>query len=281
MWGHEKKKVKENKRKREHERKTWRINAVCLIAVFSVLIIGIMAPKTLFAMMDKRELDTIYVHEADTSYLNEDTQLSMVQKLELMNLREEGNRVSTASSEDVNELYGNVVDQVISQVLAMQQKHILPKLDFSVEDISPNYMMCQSLVNLENMNQYVMIAQISYQISDDYLWLTVDAETGKILEYTVYANMDEQEWDAFFESDIRGYMLENLGINADEFNSNYHYYAYSESKVQTYVMNTDGQLECTYDQGMNQAETDAEDRFPVEISMSLNSGLQSLEGSGW
>ena len=68
MRGHAETKKNEQKTEKNNEKhKNILRNCLCVLAGDAVLTIGIMAPKTIFAMMDKSEVDHIYVQQADTS----------------------------------------------------------------------------------------------------------------------------------------------------------------------------------------------------------------------
>lgn len=107
-------------------------NCLCVLAGAAVLTIGIMAPKTIFAMMDKSEVDHIYVQQADTSYLDTACRADDDgRKLDLMDGRSKGMHVSTSypvENADVYDDYDMQV-QVAPQIERMQAAHLLPELD--------------------------------------------------------------------------------------------------------------------------------------------------------
>ena len=91
MRGHAETKKNEQKTEKNNEmHKNILRNCLCVLAGAAVLTIGIMAPKTIFAMMDKSEVDHIYVQQADTSYLDTAAQMTMEEKLDLMDGRSKG-----------------------------------------------------------------------------------------------------------------------------------------------------------------------------------------------
>jgi len=97
MRGHAETKKNEQKTEKNNEmHKNILRNCLCVLAGAAVLTIGIMAPKTIFAMMDKSEVDHIYVQQADTSYLDTAAQMTMEEKLDLMDGRSKGMHVSTS-----------------------------------------------------------------------------------------------------------------------------------------------------------------------------------------
>ena len=217
MRGHVETKKNEQKTEKNNEmHKNILRNCLCVLAGAAVLTIGIMAPKTIFAMMDKSEVDHIYVQQADTSYLDTAAQMTMEEKLDLMDGRSKGMHVSTSypvENADVYDDYDMQV-QVAPQIERMQAAHLLPELDFDILDIYADTQY-ETLVNLDNMNQYVMLEYMVCQVSDDYMYLCVDVETGKILGYTVYAYMTDAEWQAFLKADVVKYMAEELGISEE------------------------------------------------------------------
>lgn len=78
MRGHAETKKNEQKTEKNNEmHKNILRNCLCVLAGAAVLTIGIMAPKTIFAMMDKNEIDHIYVQQADTSYLETAAQMTI------------------------------------------------------------------------------------------------------------------------------------------------------------------------------------------------------------
>ena len=138
MRGHAETKKNEQKTEKNNEmHKNILRNGLCVLAGAAVLTIGIMAPKTIFAMMDKSEVDHIYVQQADTSYLDTAAQMTMEEKLDLMDGRSKGMHVSTSypvENADVYDDYDMQV-QVAPQIERMQAAHLLPELDFDILDI--------------------------------------------------------------------------------------------------------------------------------------------------
>lgn len=267
MRGHAETKKNEQKTEKNNEmQKNILRNCLCVLAGAAILTIGIMAPKTIFAMMDKNEIDHIYVQQADTSYLDIDAQMTMEEKLNLLDWKSTGTHVSTSYPVENTDIYDDYGLQlrVASQVEEMQQAHLLPKLDFYIQDEYANAQ-CETLVNLENMNQYLMLVYMVFQVSDDYVYLSVDMETGKILGYNVYANMTEEEWKSFMDSDIVKYMAEKLGVSEDVIIKKYNYSVYNETYGEAYNMNGNGELAANEDMEIPEHRTDG-NQF-VEISM--------------
>ena len=82
----------------------------------------------------------------------------MEEKLDLMDGRSKGMHVSTSypvENADVYDDYDMQV-QVAPQIERMQAAHLLPELDFDILDIYADTQY-ETLVNLDNMNQYVML----------------------------------------------------------------------------------------------------------------------------
>lgn len=237
------KKNEEKTQKNDHFLKSVLRNCLCVLAGAAILTVGIMAPKTIFAMMDKNEVDHIYVQQADTAYLNTTAQMTMEEKLNLLDWKSKGIHVSSSYPVEDADLYDDYDIQlkVAEQVEKMQAVHLLPKLDFNIRDTyaDTGY---ETLVNLENMNQYEMLVYMVFQESDDYMYLSVDMETGKILGYTVYAYMTEAEWQALLKADVVKYMSEEMGISEEVIIKKYNYGVYNESYGEAYNMNENGEL---------------------------------------
>lgn len=234
--------------KNKYFRKNVLRNVLCAFAGAAVLTIGIVAPKTIFAMIDQKEIGTIYIREADISYLDTVSQMSMEEKLDLLDLRSTDTHVSSSypvGSADMHE-----GDGVASQVEKMQKDHLVPELDFEIRDTSPE-VMYETLVNLENMNQYLTLVYMVYQISDDYMYLAVDVETGKILGYTLYVNMTDEEWEALIQADVTAYMAENLGVSEETIKGKYHYSIYNETYGDAYNMTPGGDSTTNADEAVN------------------------------
>ena len=156
--------------------------------------------------------------------------------------------------------------QVAPQIERMQAAHLLPELDFDILDIYADTQY-ETLVNLDNMNQYVMLEYMVCQVSDDYMYLCVDVETGKILGYTVYAYMTDAEWQAFLKADVVKYMAEELGISEEVIIKKYNYGVYNE-------MNADGKLTANDMAGVKEQEKDGK-QF-VEIGMWVDQDISSI-----
>lgn len=262
----ETKQNEEKIQKNDHFLKSVLRNCLCVLAGAAVLTIGIMAPKTIFAMMDKNEIDHIYVQQADTSYLDTAAQMTMEEKLDLLDWSQTGTHVSSSYPAEDTEMYDDydLQLQVAAQVEEMRQAHLVPELDFKIQDeyANPHY---ETLVNLENMNQYLMLEYLTFQVSDDYIYLVVDMETGKILGYTVYAYMTEAEWQALLKADVMKYMAEELGVSEEVIIKKYNYGVYNESYGEAYNMNGNGELVANED--MEIAEHQMADKQFVEIGM--------------
>lgn len=124
MRGHAETKKNEQKTEKNNEmHKNILRNCLCVLAGAAVLTIGIMAPKTIFAMMDKSEVDHIYVQQADTSYLDTAAQMTMEEKLDLMDGRSKGMHVSTSypvENADVYDDYDMQARPAPSRMRALQ-----------------------------------------------------------------------------------------------------------------------------------------------------------------
>lgn len=271
----ETKKKEEKSKKNDHFLRNILRNCLCVLAGAAILMVGIMAPKTIFAMMDKNEVDHIYVQQADTSYLDIDAQITMEEKLDLLDWSRTGTHVSSSYPAENAEIYDNydLQLQVAAQVEEMRQAHLVPELDFEIQDeyANPHY---ETLVNLENMNQYLMLEYMTFQVSDDYVYLVVDMETGKILEYTVYAYMTEDEWQAFQKADITKYMAENLGVSEDVIIRKYNYGVYNESYGEAYNMNGNGELAAG--ENMEIPDHTGDEKQFVEIGMWVDQDMSPI-----
>lgn len=267
MRGHAETKKKEEKTEKNNDfLKNILRNGLCVLAGAAVLTIGVMAPKTIFAMMDRSEIDHIYVQQADTAYLNTAVQMTMEEKLDLLDWKSKGTHVSSSYPVEDTDMYDDYETQrkVAEQVDQMQQLHLLPELDFDIRTMYADTQY-ETLVNLENMNQYLMLEYMVFQISDDYMYLAVDMETGKILGYTVYAYMTEAEWQAFLEADMAKYMAENLGVPEEAIIRKYNYGVYNESYGEAYNMNGNGEL--TAGENMEISDHTEDGKQFVEIGM--------------
>ena len=267
MRGHAETKENEEKSEKNNDfPKNILRNGLCVLAGAAVLTVGIMAPKTIFAMMDKNEVDHIYVQQADTSYLDTAAQMTIEDKLDLLDWRQTGTHVSSSYPAEDTEMYDDyeLQLQVAAQVEEMRQAHLVPELDFNMQDEYANSHY-ETLVNLENMNQYLMLEYLTFQVSDDYVYLVVDMETGKILGYTVYAYMTEAEWQALLKADVVKYMAEELGVSEEVIIKKYNYGVYNESYGEAYNMNGNGELVANEDMEISEHQT-ADKQF-VEIGM--------------
>ena len=246
---------------------------------FAVLLLGILVPKTIFAMMDNSELNKIYIQEADVSYLDAASKMSMEEKLDLLDWRNMELHVSSSyPSDNAYAFKGNekLQAQVQMQVKQMQDLHLLPQFDFEIENMEAdtigfNY---ESLVNLENMNQYLMLAYMTYQVSTDYVYIEVDVETGKILGYTVYAEITQEEWQELLKADIAQYMADNLGVSKAVIAEKYQYDIYNE-KGTVCQMDEDGSLvQDYYDEYESDLDSDMES---VQIGMWMKEGDETQD----
>ena len=273
----ETKKNEEKIQKNDHFLKSVLRNCLCVLAGAAILTVGIMAPKTIFAMMDKNEVDHIYVQQADTAYLNTTAQMTMEEKLNLLDWKSKGIHVSSAYPVEDADLYDDYDIQlkVAEQVEKMQAVHLLPKLDFNIRDTyaDTGY---ETLVNLENMNQYEMLVYMVFQESDDYMYLSVDMETGKILGYTVYAYMTEKEWKELLDADVVTYMAEKLGVSKDIIIKKYNYGVYNETYGEAYNMNGNGKLAANEDM-VEISEHQTADKQFVEIGMWVDQDVLSIK----
>lgn len=230
-----------------HTQIHWIRNVIYMFGGIVILAIGIMIPKTIFAMMDKHEINKIYIRETDASYLDAVSTMTMQEKLDLLDWRNMGTHVSNSYPDDnAYEITGNekLQAQVITQVKQMQGLHLLPQFDFYIDSMEKdavgfNY---ESLVNLENMNQYLMLAYMTYQVSTDYVYIEVDVETGKILGYTVYAEITQKEWQELLNADIAQYMADNLGVSKSVIVDKYQYGVYDEKRGTVWTLNANGNL---------------------------------------
>lgn len=276
MRGHAETKKNEQKTEKNNEiHKNILRNCLCVLAGAAVLTIGIIAPKTIFAMMDKNEIDHIYVQQADTSYLETAAQMTIEEKLDILDWRSKGMHVSTSYPVENGGVYDDydMQLQVAPQIERMQAAHLLPELDFDILDIYADTQFA-TMVNLENMNQYVILEYMVFQVSDDYMYLCVDVETGKILGYTVYAYMTDAEWQAFLKADVVKYMAEELGISEEVIIKKYNYGVYNEMYGEGYNMNADGKLTADDTAAVKEQEKDGK-QF-VEIGMWVDQDISSI-----
>lgn len=270
----ETKKNKDKIEKDDHFLKSSLRNCLCVLAGTVVLTIGIMAPKTIFAMIDKNEVDHIYVQQADTSYLDSAAQMTMEEKLDLLDWKSTATHVSNTYPVETIEMYNDsdLYMKVVSQLEQMQKEDILPQFDFDFYDMNVDTQY-ETLVNLENMNQYLMLEYMVFQVSDDYMYVSVDMETGKILGYTVYAYMTETEWQDFLNADAAKYMAENLGVSEDVIIRKYNYGVYNESYGDGYSMNGNGKL--VADENMEISAHVGNERQFVDVGMWVDQEVPS------
>lgn len=227
----------------EKKGKTIWINFLCLLLGIGVFVLGVMAPQTIFAMIDKTEIGSLYVRDADTSYLDEQEQLSMSEKIQLLCDRFNENKISVSSTEKTVEVEDEaIIKAAAEEIVKMQQKHVLPELEFDVKNTQPNNIVYTSFLNLWNMNQYVMLAQLVYQVSSDYLYITMDVETGTIMEYVVYASVSNEEYLELLQCNVQADMVERLGITNKEVLSCYQYTFFDETSEESYSMNSEGKV---------------------------------------
>ncbi len=104
-----------------------------------------------------------------------------------------------------------------------------------------------------------------FQVSDDYMYVSVDMETGKILGYTVYAYMTEKEWQELLNADVVKYMAEALGVSEEVIIKKYNYGIYNESYGEGYNMNANGEL--TANDNVDISEHTGNEKQFVEIGM--------------
>lgn len=272
---------KNTEKQQERSQKHWILNLLCSIAGVGVLLLGILVPKTIFAMMDNSELNKIYIQEADVSYLDEASKMSMEEKLDLLDWRNMELHVSSSyPSDNAYAFKGNekLQAQVQMQVKQMQDIHLLPQFDFEIENMDAdmigfNY---ESLVNLENMNQYLMLAYMTYQVSMDYVYIEVDVETGKILGYTVYAEITQEEWQELLKADIAQYMADNLGVSKAVIVEKYQYGIYNEKGTVCQMDENGSLVQDCYDEYESDLDSDMES---VQIGMWMKEG-DGTEDSG-
>lgn len=270
---------KDIEKQRERSKTHWIPNFLCAIAGVGVLLLGILVPKTIFAMMDKNEVNKIYIQEADVSYMDETSKMSMEEKLNLLDWRNMGLHVSASyPSDNAYALKGNekLHTQVMTQVKQMQDMHLLPQFDFEIEYMEADTIIFnyESLLNLENMNQYLMLAYMTYQVSGDYVYIEVDVETGKILGYTVYAEITQEEWQELLKADIAQYMADNLGVSKSVIAGKYQYDVYNE-KGTICKMDANGNLvQDYYDAYEPDLDSDMES---VQIGMWMNEGDEAQD----
>lgn len=270
---------KDIEKQRERSKTHWIPNFLCAIAGVGVLLLGILVPKTIFAMMDKNEVNKIYIQEADVSYLDETSKMSMEEKLNLLDWRNMGLHVSSSyPSDNAYAFKGNekLQTQVMTQVKQMQDLHLLPQFDFEIENMEADTIIFnyESLMNLENMNQYLMLAYMTYQVSTDYVYIEVDVETGKILGYTVYAEITQEEWQELLKADIAQYMADNLGVSKSLIAGKYQYDIYNE-KGTICQMDANGNLvQDYYDAYEPDLDSDMES---VQIGMWMKEGDEAQD----
>lgn len=270
---------KDIEKQRERSKTHWIPNFLCAIAGVGVLLLGILVPKTIFAMMDKNEVNKIYIQEADVSYLDETSKMSMEEKLNLLDWRNMGLHVSSSyPSDNAYAFKGNekLQAQVMTQVKQMQDLHLLPQFDFEIENMEADTIIFnyESLMNLENMNQYLMLAYMTYQVSTDYVYIEVDVETGKILGYTVYAEITQEEWQELLKADIAQYMADNLGVSKSVIAGKYQYDVYNE-KGTICQMDANGNLvQDYYDAYEPDLDSDMES---VQIGMWMKEGDEAQD----
>ena len=174
-------------------------------------------------------------------------------------------------------LYEEVLSDKENTIPTENKKIMIAKVrHYEYADILDIYADTQyeTLVNLDNMNQYVMLEYMVCQVSDDYMYLCVDVETGKILGYTVYAYMTDAEWQAFLKADVVKYMAEELGISEEVIIKKYNYGVYNEMYGEGYNMNADGKLTANDMAGVKEQEKDGK-QF-VEIGMWVDQDISSI-----
>ena len=108
----------------------------------------------------------------------------------------------------------------------------------------------------------------------DYVYIEVDVETGKILGYTVYAEITQEEWQELLKADIAQYMADNLGVSKAVIAEKYQYDIYNE-KGTVCQMDEDGSLvQDYYDEYESDLDSDMES---VQIGMWMKEGDETQD----
>ena len=240
---------KMNKDSNEREKHTSRsqntvlINSVCLLAGVVVFLLCLIAPNKIMVMMDKQEINRLYVKDVNTELVSDSEAISVEQKLELLCDGYENVSVSSAAStmDDKAILAFNKKNAKMAEeaIKCMQDKGILPEIYLGTydEDVSSYYTLdddnnlryytfwCDyySIVSLDNMNHYVSIAQITYDMGGDYLSVLMDTDTGIIYEFLVETSVTKEEFDRIGKRIANSAMQEYLGISKSVYH-NYYYY---------------------------------------------------------
>lgn len=226
---------KKQKKKREKPENNFGINIICVLIGVLVFVIGIVAPKTIMAMMDKGELNELYVLDVDTEFQEEGESLSVEEKLEL--LSEDETSVSVLLSDQSMEEQGRIIKMAENEIHEMQEKNIIPAFDLGVYDEksgvvsytydgmevqSDVYCACFNVVDLDNMNRYVSAAMVSYEFEENYLSILMDTDTGKIYDYAINTYFTEKEYE-YYTKKIEKAMQEYLGISQKTYQTYYNF----------------------------------------------------------
>lgn len=247
---------------------------LCLFAGIAILAAGLLLPKLVFAGIDRRELGKTYAQKADQSFLTEQETLSAADKLEILQQRNAGSTVNVWYITDVDDsaldtMYPLLREAVYNHILTMQISGVLPEFEFSAPEFSIFAdVSLAAYVNAENLNQYMVVAEFTYQTdSGDWLSVTADAETGDILEYSGGAH-DRREavWEELLDADVKGYLMNALSLTDEEFETYYSARIYNREHDVYYIYNNGGTN--ADGSGYNQSYSDT-DAWSIEIYVSV------------
>ena len=233
----EQSKSKTNKDMRDRKDKNLMINGICLLLGVLILALGIAAPKTIMAMMDKGELNKLYVREVDTDLEADNEPLSVEEKLDLLCGDDANVSVSASRQQpDDRAFEKKILKMAEKEIRTLQEKHIIPDIDLGVydEESGGYYQIydgnkvyysysCEyfSVVSLDNMNRYVSLALIQYDRGGKYLALLMDTDTGKIYEFSADNYLSEKEAGVYTKENVEAAIREYLGISENKFASYY------------------------------------------------------------
>lgn len=212
------------------------INGICLLLGVIILALGIAAPKTILAMMDKGELNKLYVREVDTDLQADKEPLSVEEKLAL--LCEDVNvSVSTSRQQSDDRTFEKkLLKMADREIRTLQERNIIPEIDLGEydEETGCYYQMndgsreiysclceCFSVVNLDNMNRYVSVAMLQYERDGRRLSLLMDTDTGKIYDFAMDNYIPEEEAAFYTQENVKAAVCEYLGISENGFSSYY------------------------------------------------------------
>ncbi|MGN0367936.1 MAG: hypothetical protein ACI4EK_04060 [Wujia sp.] len=214
------------------------INGICLLLGVLILVLGITAPKTIMAMMDKGELNKLYVRDIDTDLEAENEPLSVEEKLELMCDGDINVSISTSGQQSEDRAFDKKIAKMAQkEIKLLQEKNIIPQIDIGEysEEAGGYYRnyngnekyysySCEyfSVVSLDNMNRYVSVAMLLYNMDDEYLAVVMDTDTGKIYEFLIETYVSEKELDVYTQEDLETAVWEYLGMSKNEFASYYY-----------------------------------------------------------